>query len=411
MLIASRVASRFAVGTALPATRFSASLPYRITPSTNAALLSRGNVNLGSQRSYATPGRPKKGSIEESSRKSRPRKTKAATSDESTKPKAVKAPKEKSTRPRAVKAPKEESVEAKAARKAKDAAKKASAEQKKQQRAARLAASKQKQKERVAAKKQKAKERAALKKSREKARKERAAAETKAKAKEVSEKQKTRLKTRQAAEALKELKQAALSPPKLNPKFSAYMAFIKERMKEKSGNNPDNKSFNTLFAETSAEWKQLNPAQHEHYNHLARQEIETNRQQYNDYVQQYTPDQIRVANAARSRLRKTEKKRKATAYSQWPAIEDDRQVPHPGNHPFLLFSNDRRASGDFKNIALADVSKLLGQEWKALGESEKQKYVDQVHRQREQYNKEYREVYGHEPASPRSGVQAATSTE
>lgn len=249
MLIASKVAFRVAVGTALPATRLSSSLPHRIATSTNAGFLSRSNVILISQRSYATPGRPKKGSIEESSRKSRPRKTKAATSDESTAPKAVKAPKEKSTRSRAVKAPKEESAEAKAAREAKDAAKKARAEQKKQ-----------KDKERAAAKKQKEKERTALKKAREKARKERAAAKTKAK-KSLTEEQKTRLKKRKDAQALKELKVAALSPPRHSHRTSAYTAFSAEKLIAKSSNNPDKKPNSVLLTETVAEWKQLSPAQ------------------------------------------------------------------------------------------------------------------------------------------------------
>jgi hypothetical protein len=40
--------------------------------------------------------------------------------------------------------------------------------------------------------------------------------------------------------------------------------------------------------------------------------------------------------------------------------------------PYLQFSVERRASGDFKDIKLGDSSKLIGEEWKALSESEKQ---------------------------------------
>lgn len=40
--------------------------------------------------------------------------------------------------------------------------------------------------------------------------------------------------------------------------------------------------------------------------------------------------------------------------------------------PFLRFSLERRATGDFKNIAIPDASKLIGKEWHALTESEKQ---------------------------------------
>ena len=159
MLLTPKVAFRFAVGATHTSTRFSASLPYRLVNSSNAALLSRNGLVASSQRSYATPGRPKKGSIEESSRKSRPRKVKApVTKDESADSEAGEATEKKSSRPRAVKAPKEESAEAKAAREAKAAAKKAKAEQKKLKADERKAKQKQKEKERAALKKKNARQ-------------------------------------------------------------------------------------------------------------------------------------------------------------------------------------------------------------------------------------------------------------
>jgi hypothetical protein len=47
--------------------------------------------------------------------------------------------------------------------------------------------------------------------------------------------------------------------------------------------------------------------------------------------------------------------------------------------PYLQFSLERRASGDFKAIALGDSSKLIGQEWKALSEAEKQVCIQIMH--------------------------------
>lgn len=38
---------------------------------------------------------------------------------------------------------------------------------------------------------------------------------------------------------------------------------------------------------------------------------------------------------------------------------------------YIQFSINRQNSGDFKNIAIAQRAKLIGQEWKALSESDK----------------------------------------
>ena len=82
----------------------------------------------------------------------------------------------------------------------------------------------------------------------------------------------------------------------------------------------------------------------------------------------YTPDEIRAANAARTKLRSIEpEKRKG----KWRSLDDERLVPEPKSS-FILFSIDRHASGDFKNMIAKDAGKLIGEEWTALGASEKQ---------------------------------------
>jgi len=65
------------------------------------------------------------------------------------------------------------------------------------------------------------------------------------------------------------------------------------------------------------------------------------------------------------RLRRATKR----AY-QWRSIHDERVAKH-SRTPYILFSIARHASGDFKSIALMDRSKLIGKEWKALSEGEK----------------------------------------
>jgi hypothetical protein len=39
---------------------------------------------------------------------------------------------------------------------------------------------------------------------------------------------------------------------------------------------------------------------------------------------------------------------------------------------YLIFSASRQESGDFKNIAVPERAKLIGQEWKALTQEEKE---------------------------------------
>lgn len=55
---------------------------------------------------------------------------------------------------------------------------------------------------------------------------------------------------------------------------------------------------------------------------------------------------------------------------KWPAIKDERRVKRP-MPPFVQFTLNRHASGDFKRMKLPDASKLIGQEWKALSSDEK----------------------------------------
>ena len=64
-------------------------------------------------------------------------------------------------------------------------------------------------------------------------------------------------------------------------------------------------------------------------------------------------------------------KEKPGTARQWPAIKDERLVKKPMT-PYLQFSVNRRASGDFKSIKLADAQKLIAQEWHALTEGEKE---------------------------------------
>lgn len=55
---------------------------------------------------------------------------------------------------------------------------------------------------------------------------------------------------------------------------------------------------------------------------------------------------------------------------KYAPIQDERLVKRPVT-AYIQFSINRNASGDFRNISLGERAKLIGQEWRALNESEK----------------------------------------
>jgi len=48
----------------------------------------------------------------------------------------------------------------------------------------------------------------------------------------------------------------------------------------------------------------------------------------------------------------------------------DERAPKKPRTPYLVFSTERWASGDFKNLKVAEAGKLIGAEWKALSTDE-----------------------------------------
>lgn len=75
-----------------------------------------------------------------------------------------------------------------------------------------------------------------------------------------------------------------------------------------------------------------------------------------------------MANRARHALKRKLNLKKGS--TKWNQIQDERAVKRPLT-PYIQFSVDRHASGDFRNIGIGERAKLIGQEWKALSESEK----------------------------------------
>lgn len=95
---------------------------------------------------------------------------------------------------------------------------------------------------------------------------------------------------------------------------------------------------------------------------------EANESFYKAWVQSHSPLRIKEANSARLRLKLLTKDRKRPI--KLSKIKDDRQVPRPLT-PFMQFSKERRASGDFKHLAAGDILKQLAREWAAMTPEDK----------------------------------------
>jgi hypothetical protein len=167
---------------------------------------------------------------------------------------------------------------------------------------------------------------------------------------------------------IRDLRVKALKEPVTHRALSTLNAFIAETTSGKGTGR-------AKVGDAQKAFKNLSPAELEHYNHIASEKNAARRAEYEAWIKTYTPDQIRIANNARAQLRKL----LADTYKTKPAhtdkLLDDRAVKRPTSI-FATFVKERHASGDFKNINLQDAMKLIANEWKALSAGEKQKYQD-----------------------------------
>ncbi|KAJ9648051.1 hypothetical protein H2201_002407 [Coniosporium apollinis] len=207
------------------------------------------------------------------------------------------------------------------------------------------------------------------------------------------------------ADRIRELKAKALQEPKQQP-YTAWNQLASEFIKQ----NPGSLTEKTKSA--AEKYRNLTPEEREHYNRLANEAKAANEAAYKAWVESHTPEQIRQANAARLQLNKLVRKSngKPVLAHKYNRIRDHRQVKHPVS-AYMRFNAERHASGDLKGLAIAEASRLVRDEWNALSESEKQKYVDLGHQDQERYRREYKEVYGEEPHSYTSSSTTTTSPE
>ena len=112
----------------------------------------------------------------------------------------------------------------------------------------------------------------------------------------------------------------------------------------------------------------------QHYNHVATQNKQANDAAYKQWVEKHTPEQIRIANTARLRLKRKESKAGSQKYS---SIEDPRFPKKPLNAR-AVFTKERWATGDMKGISLVDAAKTINEEWKALSAAEKKVNISRI---------------------------------
>ncbi|KAH7388779.1 hypothetical protein BKA66DRAFT_59620 [Pyrenochaeta sp. MPI-SDFR-AT-0127] len=186
---------------------------------------------------------------------------------------------------------------------------------------------------------------------------------------------------------IKALQERALKEPVSYGALTGINAYVAEMCR-----GPNVKGEATALqkaSEVSKKWKTLTPSEHEHYNHLANERTVAKRAEYQAWVNSHTPEQIRIANNARAKLRaryeKSEKKGRSPSYTA--KIHDDRHVKRPSS-PYALFSKERWASGDLKGINATDSLRLIANEWKALSTGEKKKYEDLAQADKERFARE-----------------------
>ncbi|KLJ07333.1 hypothetical protein EMPG_17187 [Blastomyces silverae] len=202
------------------------------------------------------------------------------------------------------------------------------------------------------------------------------------KRKQLTEKQKEALQKKKAREEIANLKAAALDPPKGLPE-TAYI-LLQQQHKQ--------------FAGISEAYRNLDPAERQRLDEIAESNRAANKAAFHDWVNRHTPLQIKEANAARRKLRRLLNKNRG-----FMEIADDRQPKRPAN-AYMHFVKEVSASGD---VSTTDRMKKSAELWRALSQSEKEKYQRMALEEKDQYMHRYKSLYGVEhPSASRSASPA-----
>ncbi|KAL4893902.1 hypothetical protein BDV59DRAFT_176409 [Aspergillus ambiguus] len=211
----------------------------------------------------------------------------------------------------------------------------------------------------------------------------------------LTEKQKEAKKARELRQLIKDLKVAALEPPKkLSENYwnLAVMSKLAEAQQTSQKGSEAFKAATELAKAISAEEK-------EKFTSIAASNKQSNAAAYDHWIKSHTPLQIKDANLARRRLAKYTK-------SSVPQLRDDRLVKRPRT-AFVHYFVERTEGGDFKHMAAKDITSRVTEEWRGMTDYEKEKYRRLQESDKERYLREYREVYGEDPASVKSDSESS----
>ncbi|TKX20004.1 hypothetical protein C1H76_7888 [Elsinoe australis] len=332
----------------------------RLTTSTTfvaRSLLTRRVLVPSFTRLYATPAKPKKGSIGETAKRGRTTKT---TSTTGAKPKTT-------TR--------KATTKTKAPAKAKQPSKTATLK----------AAAKQRAVERAAKSKAKKAEQAAKKREREKQKRAKAKAQTTS-----------------SGLTVKELKAQALAPPKV-ASSSAWIVFYAGRVRNNPSAVRGAGGVTQVVKDVKREYDNLSSSEKESYERRAKEEKADSEREYKRWVEGHGAEDIRKANVARAQLRRL----KIRGAKQYKPIQDERALKKPIS-AYLRFNKERFQSGQHRG-SVPEQAKESGRVWKELGDHEKKDYYEAYEKDLAAYNREYEALYGH-PAPKKAATTPKAKT-
>ncbi|KAH7414298.1 hypothetical protein DE146DRAFT_31341 [Phaeosphaeria sp. MPI-PUGE-AT-0046c] len=187
---------------------------------------------------------------------------------------------------------------------------------------------------------------------------------------------------------IRELRKTALKEPHGAAAMTASNVHTAECFKNKQPGQIQR----DVLIDSVKRFKEITPAEREHYNHLANEQNAVRQAEYEAWIKSHTPAQIRAANNARTQLRKMLKDVTKRRPAHTAPLKDDRRVKRPISQ-YAYFAMERWASGDMKGIAVGDAGKVIGAEWKALSAGEKKKYADAAAADLKRYHDEVAATY------------------
>ncbi|KAE8135461.1 hypothetical protein BDV38DRAFT_139495 [Aspergillus pseudotamarii] len=211
--------------------------------------------------------------------------------------------------------------------------------------------------------------------------------------KQLTEKQKEAKKAREFRDQIKALKATALEAPKKLPERVSNLIIIEKLQETKKTHKTPQEAFKAASELT----KTISEEERERLTAVAESNRNSNESTYNQWIKSHTPLQIKEANLARNKLTRLTSKR-------YSLLRDERLVKRPSSS-YVFFYLERTGQGDFKHMAVKDISARVAEEWNGLTDTEKEKYHKLQLADTERYLREYQEVYGEEPPKVRKSSE------